>query len=72
MKKRKKIFRLLQDKLSGGEGKLPTVVIRGSQSGQTLYEGSFFYVPFLLCSDYVLQYEESGGVLTIVSTCSPC
>ena len=72
MKKRKKIFRLLQDKLSGTEGKLPTVVIRGSQSGLTLYEGRFLYVPFLLCSDYVLQYEESDGVLTIISTCQPC
>ena len=71
MKKRKTIFQLL-DKLSGTRKELPKVVIRGSQSGQTLYEGSLLYVPYLLCSDYVLQYEDSDGVLTIVSTCSPC
>lgn len=71
MKERKKIFQLL-DKLSGTRQELPKVVIRGSQSGQTLYEGSLLYVPFLLCSDYVLQCEENNGTLTIVSTCSPC
>lgn len=72
MKKRKKIFRLLQDELSRTRETLPKVVIRGSQKGETLYEGRFLYVPFILCDDYVLQYEESDGVLTIVSTCSPC
>lgn len=70
MKKRKTTFQLL-DELSRTRKELPKVVIRGSQSGQTLYEGGFFYVPFLLCSDYVLQYEEIDGVLTITSTCSP-
>lgn len=71
MKKRRKIFWLL-DKLSSTRKELPKVVIKGSQTGSTLYEGSFFYVPFLLCCDYVLRYEESDGALTIVSTCSPC
>lgn len=71
MKKRRKIFWLL-DTLSSTREELPKVVIKGSQTGSTLYEGSFFYVPFLLCCDYVLRYEESDGVLTIVSTCSPC
>lgn len=71
MKKRRKIFWLL-DTLSSTRKELQKVVIKGSQTGSTLYEGSFFHVPFLLCCDYVLRYEESDGVLTIVSTCSPC
>ena len=60
MKKRMKVMKLL-DKFSV-QDKVPCVIIKGSQTGLTLYEGSLFHVPYGLCADYVLRHEESGGV----------
>lgn len=68
MKKRKTIFKLLND--FSVKDKVPKVRIQGSQTGLTLYEGGLFAVPFGLCSDYVLQYETCGNELLIISACS--
>ena len=69
MKKRMKVIKLL-DKFSIKDS-VPKVVIKGSQTGLTLYEGSLFHVPYGSCCDYVLSYTEQDGVLEIVTTCSP-
>lgn len=69
MRKRKKIFALLNE--FSTKDKVPTVRIKGSQTGLTLYGGSLFYVPFGLCCNYVLRHEVCGDELIITSTCSP-
>lgn len=69
MKKRIKISTLLNRYRT--KEKTPTVIIRGSQTGAILYEGSLWYVPFLLCTDYAQTYEYHDGQLEIVSTCFP-
>lgn len=68
MKKRKTIYALL-DRLSKYKADTPCeVVIKGDATGLTLYEGSFYYVPFTLCSDFVKSYIRAGSKLEIVST----
>lgn len=69
MKKRTSIFNLL--KKFSVKDKAPKVIIKGSLTGGTLYEGSLFQVPYGLCSDYVLRYETLGDTVVITSTCSP-
>lgn len=70
MKKRMKIMKLL-DRVCASDRFVRKVRIVGSASGLDLYEGSIFYVPYGLCTDYVLAYEEQEGILVITSTCSP-
>lgn len=70
MKKRMKIMKLL-DRVCTSDGYVSKVRIVGSASGLDLYEGSIFYVPYGLCTDYVLAYEKREGMLVITSTCSP-
>lgn len=70
MKKRMKVMKLL-DKFSV-QDTVPCVIIKGSQSGLTLYKGSLFYVPYILCTDYVLRHEEQDGKLIITTTCQSC
>lgn len=69
MKRRKQIFRLLNE--FSIKEKVPHVTIKGCRTGATLYEGSLFHVPFGLCIDYVLRHEVTENELVITSTCSP-
>lgn len=68
MKKRTKIWVLL-NRLSS-RARPPRLKITGCATGQVLYEGSLFQVPFGLCCDYVKDYRLAGGILEITSTCS--
>lgn len=67
MKKRKKVITLLDRMLRQDESHVK-VVIKGCETGLTLYEGSYLHVPYLLCSDYVKSYKHVSGYLEIVST----
>lgn len=69
MKKRKKIFAFL-DKYSLSEEPI-TVSIKGSNTGEVLYTGGLWDVPFKFCTDYVLSYKYVYGYLEIVSTYLP-
>lgn len=68
MKRRKQIFRLLKEFTKRGQ--FPRVTVKGSKTGATLYEGSLLFVPFTLCDDFVLRYEETEQELVIISTTS--
>ena len=68
MKKRQTVYALL-DKLSVMD-KVPKVIIKGSKTGDTIYEGSLFQVPFARCDEYVLRYETHGDAVVITSTYS--
>lgn len=68
MRRRMRIWTLL-DQIPG-QGRPPKVKIIGSATGQVLYEGCLFSVPFGLCSDYVEGCRILDGVLQITSTTS--